>query len=473
MTDEIFFDGIRYVSAADAARESNLTRDYIARLCREGKIRSRRVGKNWYVDHSSLQSFLVAQEHTKLKWQEDLARARAREYKLSSNVPEAAQAIGTRSVSTEQDSLVYSGQLAMHKPRSASPAEETFRLSPIIRHEPRRGHEDLTEARISPVHIPASAVRTLAERTVRSAGKVGGLPAGLPDAALRVIPHTASYALSPAVEFMHKAVAAIVALALTFGTYSLIDPHYAEVLAHSLRDSYSYIESGGIYKIAASAKSQVASAANDPGATFAAVKSYFGKLPKIIGNKLNNFIYAIAFPDALTDSARSGAVTVNIDPYRPRNVVVAQTVQQISSTTTAPRTVIVNNQPVIERVVETQRILAVGGITEEILNEKLNQLDNKLSSQMFSLSAANSTASAQNYQVIAQTNRIDNLASVTITNPTISGGSIAGTRLSNVTFPATTTSTALLDSGSWTINFHRRCSHYQQLTARLLHRTIR
>src|SRR3989344_2032937 len=59
MSDEIFFDGKRYISAHDAASSSDLTRDYIARLCRDGRVTGRRIGKNWYVEHASLKDFLI------------------------------------------------------------------------------------------------------------------------------------------------------------------------------------------------------------------------------------------------------------------------------------------------------------------------------------------------------------------------------------------------------------------------------
>ncbi|MEK7107400.1 MAG: hypothetical protein AAB899_04420, partial [Patescibacteria group bacterium] len=79
-------------------------------------------------------------------------------------------------------------------------------------------------------------------------------------------------------------------------------------------------------------------------------------------------------------------------------------------------------------------ILSVGGISEDILNQRLQQLDNKLTSQIFSVSAANSTQSVQTYQVIAQTNRINQLAGVAISNASITGsaftGSVSATSLS-------------------------------------------
>src|SRR3989344_5639505 len=80
MSDEIFFDGKRFISANDAASSADLTRDYIARLCRDGRVAGRRIGKNWYVDQASLKAFLITQEYAKSLRSESLTSERAREY---------------------------------------------------------------------------------------------------------------------------------------------------------------------------------------------------------------------------------------------------------------------------------------------------------------------------------------------------------------------------------------------------------
>src|SRR3989344_5722757 len=84
MTDEILFDGVKHIAAIEAAGSSGLTRDYVARLCREGKIRGRQVGKNWYVVEDSLSSFLVNQSYLKATRREELTRARLSEYHSTS-----------------------------------------------------------------------------------------------------------------------------------------------------------------------------------------------------------------------------------------------------------------------------------------------------------------------------------------------------------------------------------------------------
>src|SRR3989344_5407721 len=83
MTDEIFFNGIRYVSATQAAQNSGLNPDYVAQLCRGNKIHGRRIGRNWYVGDESLSSFLVSQSYQKSLRREELARERVNEYHSS------------------------------------------------------------------------------------------------------------------------------------------------------------------------------------------------------------------------------------------------------------------------------------------------------------------------------------------------------------------------------------------------------
>src|SRR5690349_8008203 len=83
MADELYFDGIRYVSASDASEDCDLHRDYISRLAREGKIRGKRVAKNWYIDPTSLKSFIVRQEYEKQLRKESLSHERTREYELA------------------------------------------------------------------------------------------------------------------------------------------------------------------------------------------------------------------------------------------------------------------------------------------------------------------------------------------------------------------------------------------------------
>src|SRR4051812_26156002 len=94
MAEEIIFNGAKHVSAHDAAVHSGLTRDYIAKLCRDKKIRGTRVGKNWFVEEASFKAFLVQQAHAKSLRQEALKKERAEKYKTQRIlVPESKKAV--------------------------------------------------------------------------------------------------------------------------------------------------------------------------------------------------------------------------------------------------------------------------------------------------------------------------------------------------------------------------------------------
>ncbi|MBM3272122.1 helix-turn-helix domain-containing protein, partial [Candidatus Kaiserbacteria bacterium] len=100
---------------------------------------------------------------------------------------------------------------------------------------------------------------------------------------------------------------------------------------------------------------------------------------------------------------------------------------------TASNTVVQNiTNPVVERVVETQRVVTGGGgVSLAFLNQRLQELDNKLSSQMYSLSYASSRApdnstTQSNSTMISQTNAIHELHGTRLYNPTITGATIEG-----------------------------------------------
>jgi len=57
-SDEIYIGGARYLPAREIARTHGYVRDYVARLCREGKVAGRRLGTLWYVNPDSFAAFV-------------------------------------------------------------------------------------------------------------------------------------------------------------------------------------------------------------------------------------------------------------------------------------------------------------------------------------------------------------------------------------------------------------------------------
>jgi hypothetical protein len=107
---------------------------------------------------------------------------------------------------------------------------------------------------------------------------------------------------------------------------------------------------------------------------------------------------------------------------------------------------------IVERAIPTYAISYSsegGGVTEAILNDRLDQLENKLSNRIFSLSASlvsvpNSLpATGGVTNTIALTQRIDNLDGTDISNPTITGGTITDATISGGNIMATALSATL------------------------------
>ncbi len=93
---------------------------------------------------------------------------------------------------------------------------------------------------------------------------------------------------------------------------------------------------------------------------------------------------------------------------------LAQALQQVADTAMVP-------ERTVERIVERTPVVSISGISESELSSRLQQLDNKYASKLAEITASNSRQFTNTYQVISQTNKIDNLSGVTLTNATVSG----------------------------------------------------
>lgn len=80
MDSELNFNNKKFLSSKRAGEEASYTNDYVARLCRNGKVKGRMVGRTWYVEEESFQKFL--NEHTARKEdrKKQLASERKKEY---------------------------------------------------------------------------------------------------------------------------------------------------------------------------------------------------------------------------------------------------------------------------------------------------------------------------------------------------------------------------------------------------------
>jgi hypothetical protein len=60
-------NGARYLSAREIAREHGYVRDYVARLCRQGKVSGHQLGRNWYVQVESFADFISRNDYSSAK----------------------------------------------------------------------------------------------------------------------------------------------------------------------------------------------------------------------------------------------------------------------------------------------------------------------------------------------------------------------------------------------------------------------
>jgi hypothetical protein len=89
----ITIDGIEYVPCKSAAKTAGLGRDYIARLCKRGMIKSIKRDRAWYVSDRSLKDFLVSHSHEKQRWYQELAQERREEHRRALSLTLGSRAI--------------------------------------------------------------------------------------------------------------------------------------------------------------------------------------------------------------------------------------------------------------------------------------------------------------------------------------------------------------------------------------------
>ena len=465
--DEIILDGIRYISAVHAAREFGVTNDYITQFCRWGKVDARRAGKSWYVRRDELKSFLDARARELDVRHAEIARARVDEYRrqewLRMHVSAGASESSERYISAVDASKEFgvTNDYVTQWCRSGKLPCKRIGKNWYVRYESLCSL--LVESEYAQSVRKTGLVQTRAdEYRLMHTTRHSGASASFVFAPIqkRELPaaHIPAYTITPLAEFFHKLTALTLAFMLTFGTYALVDPraaHFAgesaKDTARSLRTTYDSLTGGGVQNLVANVQSQVALAAENPSATFAAASAALttsipnaaASFARTVNSRINSLVYAIAFPQSLalfSGGTTGGSVAVNIAPYaRPVRSIASN---GASPAATGPTTVI--NNPIVQRTVEVQRIVAEsGGITEEELNTRLNQLDNKLTSQIYSITAVGGStpvASGGIVNMIAATNRIDQLSGAAITGGTITGTAISGGSISGTSVSATTLS---------------------------------
>ena len=79
MSPSLDVNGIRFESCATIAHRFGYTSDYAGRLAREGKVRATRVGRLWFIDPVSFESFIAESQKKKVQRSYALRTQRQRE----------------------------------------------------------------------------------------------------------------------------------------------------------------------------------------------------------------------------------------------------------------------------------------------------------------------------------------------------------------------------------------------------------
>jgi hypothetical protein len=86
MSTQVEINGISFLPIKDAAKAFSYSRDYVARLAREGKIVATQVNRQWLIDSVSLQNFAEASELEQSVRKQQLSLERKREQVVKQEV---------------------------------------------------------------------------------------------------------------------------------------------------------------------------------------------------------------------------------------------------------------------------------------------------------------------------------------------------------------------------------------------------
>ena len=490
MNQSLTFDNKKFISAKQAAHLAGYTSDYVGQLCRGGKIEARMVGRSWFVSEQSIL------DHKVLNVRDSSSKI----FKIISKDESGGSKNNFSSSKTEGESFLDPNKNIASSTRDAISFEP---LNKAISGEQGKdgsqnyfGQDDLIpQPRKAPPSgfVPRARssrlshfdqvnpemwlkVKTLGISVMFVFGTYAFAQSEYPGMALektsnalaefgrasRVVLADMREVLSPAsIEVSVKSVSGNLSLyadagsraifsgfqslytsaGKTFKDISITSTDVLTALSSNPQEFFASVGNGiiePVSSLSASAVSAFADGVKNSFNSFAVgvhdgINSLFGR----VGNSLaevfvpKNSSTEVVLAPAGKNSKPSLIVASSTTP-----ILVVESLPDVPLakviTMEGPRTIV---EKVSERVV-------VGDITRAEVEQKLNQLNNALSSKIFSISSA--TASNASYinnvynNVAAPTNRIDSLSKVTITSPTVSGGTFSSVGISGGTISGTT-----------------------------------
>ncbi|MFZ2694032.1 MAG: helix-turn-helix domain-containing protein, partial [Minisyncoccia bacterium] len=423
MVSDIFFDNKKYISVKDASTLTGYSKDYIGQLCRHKKVLSRRIGRTWYVEEESIVTY--KDTPTTFDFSKNF-------YSKANSSPKEECEVYPITDSTLVSAKTLVSVKSHFYPKFSQSVQKL--LSSV----------DLSK-NISPrlVSLVASVLIIV--------GLVVGIERGssLSDISKHIseAPQEIYSGASEIVNFYSDALTSkyiklgngIISSSKSFGNSATLAINNPTLFVKQTLESISHkekdIDSSGSNKIDEGFLALVFSpkhnfVENVSLITYSGVNSWFYDSVYTPFTKLFNFKPEIINTVYLVKGSQ-GTTTKETATNAP---VVA--------------TNVVNNNKVIERIIEK---VAPSGITSEYIDQRLQELDNKIQSQFSSLSTGTGGNITNVYQQIAQSQRIDQLSGTSINNPTITGGSISNTSIDASSFTTNTLTATSATLGTTTI----------------------
>ncbi|MFC1731676.1 hypothetical protein ACFL6I_15270, partial [candidate division KSB1 bacterium] len=368
MPEGVFLNNIKYLSSKEAGNYSGYTHDYVSRLCRDGKVPGKKVGKAWFVEAEPFFNFLKEQKNKKVEFSQDLSSECRKAYKKidrSRNIKEAISF--DRSISGEFFQKTFALALATslvfgtYLWKDSEYAKITFETSRGYVEELKKESRNILNGEHNDdLKNIFTYNNTLLSLNVPRIGK-----AIIKNAEPKI---TSIYSSTKQTTTQ-----------LATASYTAATNAYAT--------SYSSVHSA---------------ATSLPETISSFVQSTYNKIITFF-SKEDEYI----FVNALNGDDKSLIIDKSPEPIITEVTTEETTIVQTSQTTQQPTT----QQPITERIIETKETIIerVSGITESDVDTKLQQLNNKLTSEIYSLSSANTARIVNNYSVISQSNNIDKL----------------------------------------------------------------
>ena len=482
-------DGKEFLSAADAGQQFGYTSDYVSKLAREGKINGKKIGNAWFVEERSLSSFIVSKKKQEEERRQELRRQRQEEY--HNGISKTEEEVVTDTESPYSNHITFGTQAArlltavfgvavfafMFAITSAvmelQPIEKTitffeqgveknrFTLFSETEFLEDSHFEIDTKPFVSVLNsLQASSIQSDVVESVGIDSKNdNNFSFKTIDGSYDRFTDTLAFIWlerdAVSAELKDDAYSGISSVRNSFlETGELLYAVSSNLFAlHTHTSEYAGSSISSIFfnvdDVRDGLERKLNTFVNEGIHTFALIDLDAAFLKENIRNKLSSaYTYSLNAAlgnvffayDSISSQVKTttkpffddsfwfdtlGQFFQSGDPTPPsENVETGAELLDEQPVEPSVTTIIREPTTVVQNVTES---ITYTGVAPNLFETRLQQLENKLSSQLYEFTARYEGRTLANFQSIAHTNRINTLANVTITNPTIIGGSISGT----------------------------------------------